>query len=280
MQFRLQEAVKGALNVLGLGSTVHDFRSRQKYQADLQARARNARFLDQPAPDGQPMPPPELVYLVTGQFDLEAFYDNGVLGAECIQAVLLRNGLDLNSVSAILDFGCGCGRVLRHWKRLRVPKIHGVDYNARLIEWCGRNLTFANFGVNRSKVPLDFSDATFDFIYSISVFTHLTEAAQRFWMDELIRVLKPGGHLLFSVHGVTRVNQLTPQQRAEFEAGNMVIVGSRYSGKNACGTYHPERYVREVLCRDLEFVAFGPGAAKDAKQDTFLMRKFTGDLRG
>jgi ubiquinone/menaquinone biosynthesis C-methylase UbiE len=174
-----------------------------------------------------------------------------------------------------LDFGCGCGRVIRQWKRLRAAKLYGLDYNRHLIDWCRRNLSFGEFGVNASRSPLSFADGSMDFIYSISVFTHLTELNQRFWMDELIRVLRPGGYLLFTVHGISRLNELTSEQRRLFDAGNMVILRGQYSGTNFCGTYHPERYVRSVLCTGLRFVAFEPGGAQDANQDIFLMQKST-----
>jgi SAM-dependent methyltransferase len=221
------------------------------------------------------MPPPRLIYLVTGQFDAEAFYQNGVIGAHCIRDVLNRYGLELNAFRKILDFGCGCGRVLRQWRSLTGPEVYGIDYNPLLIDWCQRNLSFAKFGVNKTGLPLPFPDATFDFIYSISVFTHLTESNQRVWMDELMRVLKPGGHLLFSVHGLSRLGDLPPQERELFQRGKPLIVGSQYSGTNFCGTYHPKSYVQEVLCREWHLVAFEPGAAKDARQDMFLMKKPT-----
>jgi len=221
------------------------------------------------------MPPPDLVYLVTGQFDIEAFYQNGVTGAKCIEEVLEKQGLDINTFETILDFGCGCGRVIRQWKKLQGAKLYGVDYNPRLADWCRSSLAFAKFGVNESDTPLSFSDNTFDFIYSISVFTHLTESNQRFWMGELARVLKSGGYLLFTVHGISRLNDLAGEQRRAFEAGKPIILGGQFSGTNFCGTYHPESYIKNVLCAGLRFVAFEPGAAKDANQDIFLMQRPT-----
>ncbi len=219
------------------------------------------------------MPPSHLVYLVTGQFDCEAFYSNGVVGANCIQGVLRKNSLDFSSFGKVLDFGCGCGRVVRQWRNVAGPKLYGVDYNPRLVEWCRANLSFAEFAVNTSASPLNFAPGTFDFIYAISVFTHLTESKQQFWIGELTRVLKPGGHLLITVHGTTRLHQLTPEQREQFEAGTVVVTHSRYSGRNICATYHPHGYVRDVLCRSLKFVAFEAGGAKDADQDIFLLKK-------
>jgi SAM-dependent methyltransferase len=219
------------------------------------------------------MPPANLVYLVTGQFDCEAFYKNGVVGSKCIQDVLREIGLDFTKFGKVLDFGCGCGRVMRQWKNVTGTKLYGVDYNPRLVDWCRANLPFAEFAVNASASPLNFSDGTFDFIYSISVFTHLTEQNQRFWMGELTRVLKPGGCLLITVHGTTRLHQLTPEQRGQFEAGLVVVTHSRYSGRNMCATYHPHSYVRDVLCRNLKVVAFEPGGARDANQDVFILQK-------
>ena len=269
----LKSTAKRALNLFGLGSVAHDLRRHSEYLFDSKTRHRNARFKAQSAPDGLPMPSPKLVYLVTGQFDTEAFYGNGVVGANSIQGILNRHGLELGLFRNILDFGCGCGRVLRHWRTLSGSEVYGIDHNAVLIGWCRRNLPFARFAVNGAGVPLNFPDGMFDFIYSISVFTHLTESSQRFWMNELMRILTPGGHLLFTVHGLSRLHELSHGDCQLFEAGEPIIVGSQYSGTNFCGTYHPKQYVQNVLCKEWHLVAFEPGAAKDANQDVFLMQK-------
>jgi len=270
---RLRYAARDLLGLVGVGAAARDFLKRGIYFVDRKTRSRNARFKNSPGPDGLPMPPPELVYLVTGQFDAEVYYQSGVLGAQCIRGVLSKQGLDLDSFGTILDFGCGCGRILRQWGKRSGTRLWGVDYNPRLIDWCRRNLPFAEFAVNPSATNLPFRDETFDFIYSVSVFTHLTEPEQSFWMSELTRVLKPGGHLLFTVHGTTRLDELWPWQRRAFASGNFVIVHARDSGTNFCCTYNPEPYVRNALCQDLHLVAFEPGAAKDADQDVFLLQK-------
>lgn len=240
----VKHAARATVDFLGLTGAASSLKDHAKYFLDARVKNRNARFKRVPAADGLPMPPPALVYLVTGQFDSEAFYNNGVLngvlGAECIQQVVRRHGLDFNRFGKVLDFGCGCGRIMRRWQNLNGPKLYGVDSSPRLVEWCSRNLTFGEFELNVSATPLSFADATFDFIYSISVFTHLSETNQQFWMGELIRVLKPGGHLLITVHGTTRLHHLTPEQRGAFETGKVVITHSRYSGQNLCATYHPE----------------------------------------
>ena len=267
-----KRVAKATVRYLGLTDAASSFRDHAKYYFERNIRSRNARFKLSPAADGLPMPPAHLVYLVTGQFDCEAFYKNGVVGAQCIQDVLRENGLDFAKFGKVLDFGCGCDRVMRQWKNAR-RSLYGVDYNPRLVGWCRAHLPFAEFAVNRAASPLNFAAGTFDFIYAISVFTHLTEENQQFWMGELTRVLKPGGHLLITVHGTTRLQQLTQEQRGQFEAGRVVVIHSRYSGRNMCATYHPEQYVRDVLCRDLKIVAFKPGGARDANQDVFVLQK-------
>ena len=92
MQTTLKQNVKTALNILGLGAVVRDLRYKAKYLLDSKTRHRNARCKTQMAPDGLPMPPPKLIYLVTGQFDVEAFFQNGVRGVNCIQDILSRHG--------------------------------------------------------------------------------------------------------------------------------------------------------------------------------------------
>jgi hypothetical protein len=95
-----------------------------------------------------PLPPPALIELVAGSPDGDWFLKSGRMGAESITAILEKNGLALQRMSAFLDFGCGVGRVLRHWSDVEGPRMHGSDYNPALIAWCRANLRFANFNVN------------------------------------------------------------------------------------------------------------------------------------
>jgi ubiquinone/menaquinone biosynthesis C-methylase UbiE len=236
-------------------------------------RVQNVRFKNQVAPDELPIPPLELTSLVTEKYDTELFLRSGVQGAQCIEDILKKNGLEINSFWAILDFGCGCGRILRNWNALYGPKIHGSDYNKRLVSWCQESLSFAEVRLNKPSSKLDYEDDKFDFIYAISVFTHLSEDLQGFWINELKRVLRPGGYLLITVHGTTRMSVLSPTERQRYDSGQLVVRNERYAGKNSCGEYHPEEYVRSTLCAGLRVVDFVPGGAKDADQDQYLFQK-------
>ena len=100
-------------------------------------------------PDGLPLPPGRLRTLVAGTDDVEWFLQGGLLAASSMRAILARSGVTIERLGAILDFGCGAGRVLRHWKSLDGPALHGTDYNPELVAWCAANLPFATFRVNR-----------------------------------------------------------------------------------------------------------------------------------
>jgi SAM-dependent methyltransferase len=235
-------------------------------------RERNARYGDR-GPDGLRLPPPRLVLRVTGTPDLEWFLNSGAAGMASLRGALVAQGVDVAGLRSVLDFGCGCGRVLRHWAGVG-PRMHGCDYNARLVEWCRRNLTFARFETNALDPPLPFSAEAFDLVYALSVFTHLTASLQESWMRELRRVLVPGGHLVLSVHGRRYADELTSEERAQFERGDLVVRESHEAGTNRCGAYHPERYVRETLAAGMEVLDLLPeGARGNPYQDLVILRK-------
>ena len=83
----------------------------------------------------------------------------------------------------MLDFGCGCGRVTRWWRDFN-GTVAGSDVSRPAIEWCRANLPFARFELNALAPPLVFEDETFDLVYALSVFTHLTAELQLAWRDE------------------------------------------------------------------------------------------------
>jgi SAM-dependent methyltransferase len=223
---------------------------------------------------GLPVPPPDLIEQVSGIPEVEWFLVGGALAAQSVADVLEKNGQAIEAFESILDFGCGCGRVIRHWRSLRTVSVSGSDCSAELIDWCRRNLDFADFAVNSLSPPLEYGDSTFDFVIALSVFTHLPEPLQLPWMEELSRVLRPRGFLLVSTHGEHYVEDLSPAERDLFNQGQLVVRGEEHAGSNRCSTYHPESYMHDVLARRLEVVDFLPeGATGNPFQDLHLLMK-------
>jgi SAM-dependent methyltransferase len=204
---------------------------------------------------------------------MAAFYQNGRLGAESIDAVLKKNGIVMSRIFSILDFGCGCGRILRFWNEVSGPKFHGSDYNRKLVRWCRDHLPFGEFKTNKLQPPLDYPEEAFGLIYAISVFTHLDEELQISWIRELRRICRPGGFVLLSVHGENFLDQIPEKEREKFKAGRLAVVRAKYSGTNICGAFHPESYVRHVLAEGFRVIDFIPLGAKDANQDLYLLQR-------
>jgi SAM-dependent methyltransferase len=271
---RSSDALRAALFRLGLIGLAR--RGRDLLRT-LRAVPANRPYLIDGAPDGLPIPPASLRILVAATPDIAWFLDSGHRGAESIRVALARNGLTLEAAAPLLDFGCGCGRVVRHFADLG-GAVYGADFNPALVEWCSRNLPFGRFETNGLEPPLPFEQGRFGLVYALSVFTHLPEALQSAWMDEVRRVLRPGGYLLFTTHGARYTADLTPAEQERFNAGRLVLRRDDRPGSNVCGAYHPEIYVREQLARGFSVVDFVPeGATGNPWQDLWLLRK---DLSG
>jgi len=150
------------------------------------------------------IPPMWLRYRIQGTPDIDTYIKAGKLSRESIERVLAPRGQSLSDFSRILDFGCGCGRTLRWFRDLagRV-ELHGTDIDSEAIAWCRPHYEYVKFQLNPPLPPLAYADDTFDLIYALSVFTHLTEANQFAWLKELTRVLKPGGLLFLTFLGYT-----------------------------------------------------------------------------
>jgi SAM-dependent methyltransferase len=236
----------------------------------LRVAGRPARAAD----DGLPVPPPRLIVRVAGTADVGWFLEGGRLAAESVRDALARHGRPIEELGALLDFGCGCGRVIRHWAGLDRTAVHGADANEHAIAWCRTNLPFARFASNDLAPPLDHVDASFDLVYALSVFTHLPEDLQHAWARELARLLRPGGFLLLTTHGERYRERLTPVERADFDAGRLVVRWPEGAGTNLCSVFHPRAYVEERLAGRLDVAEFvAEGAKGNPHQDLYLLRK-------
>ena len=226
------------------------------------------------APDGFPMPPAKLMVLVTGSGDANWYTEGGRLGVESICSVLDQAGARPGDLRSVLDFGCGCGRVIRYWRALTPAQLYGTDCNPRLVDWCRRNLPFARFQSNTLEPGLHYADHQFEFAYALSVFTHMPEDQQQPWMNELWRILLPRGYLLITTQGDEFLPKLTQAERHCYGRGRIVVRYRGAAGSNLCSVYHPEMYVRARLAANFEIVASSPrGAAGNGNQDMYLLRK-------
>jgi SAM-dependent methyltransferase len=217
--------------------------------------------------EGPPLPPRRLMVRVAGTADPDWFLRSGRAAYDAIAAHVP------DEVEAVLDFGCGCGRVLRYWEG-HSGLLAGTDRDHGAVDWCRRNLAFARCELNGLAPPLAFDDATFGLVYALSVFTHLTADLQIAWRDELARVLRPGGLLLFTTHGRSYVPRLEDEERSRFDAGELVVRWSDLPGSNLCSAYHPERYLRDTLAAGFTFLELEEeGARGNPTQDLVLLRK-------
>jgi SAM-dependent methyltransferase len=167
---------------------------------ELPNRLRDALpdFLDRMR-GGAALPPPGLRMRVGIDSSRKHFDDIGRAAAVDILAILDRSGVDRRTLGPWLDYGCGCGRVARHL-HARGVEVWGVDIDGDAIRWCQEHLSRERFFTVAPTPPTQLSDGSFDLIYSVSVFTHLDEAAQFAWLAELRRLLRPGGVLVASTH--------------------------------------------------------------------------------
>lgn len=108
----------------------------------------------------------------------------------------------------VLDFGCGVGNAIEHLHTaLPAATLHGADPSSASIEMAdtahGRTASFTVIDGTR----LAYADATFDVVFVACVFHHIAPAQRQHWMQELHRVLRPGGRIFIFEHNV--LNPLT-----------------------------------------------------------------------
>jgi SAM-dependent methyltransferase len=130
-----------------------------------------------------------------GSWDDEEFF---ATGRTEIDTTLKELGDLLTARISALDFGCGLGR-LSQALAVHFDSVTGVDVAASMIEGAQARNAFpdrVSYVVN-TAATLPFDDATFDFAYSILVLQHIPPKAAAGYISELVRVLRPGGVVVF-----------------------------------------------------------------------------------
>ena len=147
--------------------------------------------------------PSEPVFLWTGLKDAEM----------CVGYMDRHLQPDRAACATVLDFGCGCGRTTRFLQAMSRLDVHGSDVNENLVRWCQQNLHEVKTAANGVNPQLAFDDGKFDFVYSLSIFSHLSEPSMQQWLAELARVTADDGIVLLTTHGLPAIRTISQSQQ-------------------------------------------------------------------
>jgi SAM-dependent methyltransferase len=164
-----------------------------------------------------------------------------------------KDEVGLAPVSRVLDLGCGLGRqTIPLTRYLTGDSLYvGMDIDERSIKWCSRNITpkFPRFvfltmdvfnkfynplgRVMPDRLVLPFPDNSFDVVAMWSVFTHMFPKDVEHYLEEIHRVLKPGGKFVASYYLINE------HAKAAVKAGKAAWDVKYYLDTENCWTNNP-----------------------------------------
>ncbi|HEY3866364.1 MAG TPA: class I SAM-dependent methyltransferase [Solirubrobacteraceae bacterium] len=214
----------------------------------------------------------------------------GLYEADLVFDALASVGVDLADVGSALDFGCSSGRVVRVLQAAYPEtRWHGCDPNGPAIDWARENLPAIEFFVNGNVPPTPLADGSLDMAYAISIWSHFAPGLGLGWFEEMHRLIRPGGHLVCTTHGLTSVGlyaQLslrTPQQADEI-LGALYRQGSWYAPEfgeeGDWGVVNPDwgtaflspEWMLTHLCPHWRVLEFAPGRNQE-NQDVYVLQR-------
>jgi SAM-dependent methyltransferase len=203
-----------------------------------------------------------------------------------IDASLAAAGKTVDEIVRWLDFGCGYGRVIRFLAE-RVPpdRIYASDVVKEGVDFCS-----SEFGVHPIYSQGDLTTLRlrpFDFIYAISVITHLNERNSAAMLRVLGESLAPGGIALFTTHGQwslenpetygAEYEERSEEIRRAVEANGIAFLRYPFvSGDDYGMTWHSREYI-ETKMEELHEGRMRPLMFKprglDGHQDVFAFQR-------
>lgn len=117
-----------------------------------------------------------------------------------VEAEILRRYRSSVAGGRTLDLGVGAARTTPFLLDLSAQYV-GVDYSAEMVARCRERFPSANFQLGDARNLAAFPDASFDFVlFSYNGLDEVGHADRLQVLQEISRVLKPGGLFVFSSH--------------------------------------------------------------------------------
>jgi len=209
--------------------------------------------------------------------------------ADLVVAAVRSAGGQIDALR-VLDFGCSSGRIVRVLAAA-FPNVdwHGWDPNRVAVAWARAHLPGIAFRSGADEPPLPYADATFDFVYAISIWSHFDEDAAVRWLAEMHRIVRPGGHLLITTNGLTalsnsvgngvldeynarRFRQELADRGFAFDTTFASHAAPQQLSTEAGDAYLTAEWLLTNACPAWHIVEFGAGR-NEGNQDVYVMRR-------
>ena len=201
-----------------------------------------------------PFPPAALMHRTANTDNDQRF---AAVGVAILRALAAASRKPLSEYRDLLDCGVDAGRLARMFKGFQ-GRYAGADIDADNVAWIAGNLPWVQAVKTGPGRMLPFADADFDAVAGISVFTHMNERNQFFYLDELQRVTSAGAMLFLTVSGALVLERAVTEPniakmlampegglitaRAAFDAGpgfcfllqHGHLTSREYEGKSKC----------------------------------------------
>lgn len=158
-----------------------------------------------------PVPPPELWLGYGG--NAQEYIESGRKDVAKMLSCLEQTGWNAETnIEPVLDLGCGGGRMIRHLGSMtEKAEVWGMDISAPHINWLKTHISPPfNFAVNTTIPHLPFPDGYFGLIYCGSLFTHIDDLCET-WFLELRRILSPQGRIYCTIHDKDCLLKIKPE---------------------------------------------------------------------
>ncbi|HPG40618.1 MAG TPA: class I SAM-dependent methyltransferase [bacterium] len=155
----------------------------------------------------------------------------------------------------VLDAACGLGfgsYLLAH----KAAQVTGVEIVAQVIDYARSNYKKDNMQfIHADATSLDFADHSFDLVVSLETFEHIPRDKAGKFLNELQRVLKPGGILVLSTpnHDVYSKISQTPDHVNELNVDELESLLTQYFAD--CQPYYQRKGVLQTTGKYYAFVS-------------------------
>lgn len=132
------------------------------------------------------------------KWDVNEFFATGDEEICRVFNFMKENGIKVSSFGSFVDFGCGVGRNSKALRK-RFDGGFGIDISEKMIELAQKYVQRVKFMVNKSDCLDQFANDSIDFIYSHIVLQHIPNEFKVKYIDEFLRILKPGSLAVFQI---------------------------------------------------------------------------------